>query len=655
MTDVVIVGGGPIGLAYAWGMKKLNPNLDIVVLEKYSEYQRKHTLVMQYKQLQALMDATETAEDNTLKNLVMRLKADPHIRTNELETIFKTLATEAKVKIVTEEVKKETIQEQIFDKYPNARLVIGADGTHSTVSETLFPPNNQIKHEFDYVLQLRYEVEGERKTNSLSTTTFYQEMARQGLIANEYVGSFADGKTPVTMQMMISKEAFEQLKAKATSKNPILPFNQPDQEGTVIPEQPIDDLPGEISTFVYRYLHHKIRECKDGEKIAYQSIRVSVNEAPATHAAQLVHTKIDDGERSTALVLGGDASLGLSYFKGLNAGLESTAYFFEHLKPVIKNGLPDAKAITSALANYQSWFLETFAPSKIQEVKDYSTYRIRKVWNGFKIFRDIKNASTIDIGDGDTQKEIIADYFKLLARDTKAASDSSVAWRPYPHRSYEPVKLGQFAYIPIQYTLSRIGKIFIDFFKPYKSEYQLKQDFKQPLVGLNDTFMGLLKIVVGFFTLDFWRFADGIFSVLKGAIELATTPLVWIVKPISRSLISLFSDPIKIEDNKGIRQLAAKGLDYLDRGKDSELSPHKLHELLAICNDLDRKYNKCLTRGQTSDITQSVEKDLFYKAKKTSVDNISRKEIRNYFSLFQQKPAQEQTNKDVSTSLELKQ
>ncbi|HIE3579091.1 TPA: hypothetical protein ACXLVG_000702 [Legionella anisa] len=37
-TDVLVVGAGPIGLINAWGMKQLNPNLKIVVLEKYAEY-----------------------------------------------------------------------------------------------------------------------------------------------------------------------------------------------------------------------------------------------------------------------------------------------------------------------------------------------------------------------------------------------------------------------------------------------------------------------------------------------------------------------------------------------------------------------------------------------------------------------------------------
>ena len=46
-NTIIVIGGGPIGFSQALGLKKLNPNLSIVVFEKYTEYQRHHTLNMQ--------------------------------------------------------------------------------------------------------------------------------------------------------------------------------------------------------------------------------------------------------------------------------------------------------------------------------------------------------------------------------------------------------------------------------------------------------------------------------------------------------------------------------------------------------------------------------------------------------------------------------
>jgi protoporphyrinogen oxidase len=33
--EIVIVGAGPIGIAYAWGIKQINPKIEITILEKY--------------------------------------------------------------------------------------------------------------------------------------------------------------------------------------------------------------------------------------------------------------------------------------------------------------------------------------------------------------------------------------------------------------------------------------------------------------------------------------------------------------------------------------------------------------------------------------------------------------------------------------------
>ena len=110
-TQVLVVGAGPIGLIKIWGMKCLNPNLKIVVLEKYPEYQRSHTLILQWQKLEAVMKAAHSENEPVLVNLLERLKKDPHIRTNELQQIFTQLVIDSGVEIlIKHEVKEETIQ-----------------------------------------------------------------------------------------------------------------------------------------------------------------------------------------------------------------------------------------------------------------------------------------------------------------------------------------------------------------------------------------------------------------------------------------------------------------------------------------------------------------------------------------------------------------
>jgi 2-polyprenyl-6-methoxyphenol hydroxylase-like FAD-dependent oxidoreductase len=621
-TDVVIVGGGPIGLAHAWGIKRINPQLKIVVLEKYEEYQRKHTLVMEHKQLQKLMKSTGTENDPALSKLLSDLKTDPHIRTNILEGIFKQLATQSGVEIVIGAVKNETIEQQIFKKYPQARLIIGADGTHSVVSHSLFPKDNQVKYEFDYVLQLRYEINGQQKSEAIDSVNFYQHMARHGLIANEYVGHFAEGKTPVTMQMMISKQVYEDLKT-ATSKDPIKLFSDKNSNPVKIPS--------EIKTFITNYITYKIEHCHSKDQvIEKESIRISVNEAPATHARRVIHTSQD---KTVALV--GDASLGLSYFKGLNAGLESAAQLLFTLGPAIKHGFINKKETDEAFSHYQTWFLKDFSPKKIKEVQQYSAWRIRSLMKVMKAVQRIKMASMVEIAED--QQAIINDYFKFIAPSDQFEQIKKSHWRQHPHREYEPVKFGQFGHVPIKHTLLKMGKIFVDYAKPYKSTDQFKQDMNQPLVGIVNLIVGLTKLLIGLFTLNGKQFGDGLFSTWRGILEIATTPLSLIIKPITRGIASLFHSQLKIEDNHGMKKLAQYGMQRLNQfGEDSTLQ--NTYQLLSICNDIHRKFDKAFNRGQATDV--AIDENKWFNEIRTDT---SKEKLMNFFSLFSLKTDSEPT------------
>lgn len=614
--DVVIVGGGPIGLAHAWGIKKLNPHLNVLVFEKYQEYQRKHTLIMQPAKLKKLMRATGTEQDPALSRLYRQLKRKPHITTSALEEIFKQLAIDNGVHIIVEQVQDASIHEQIFTRCKNARLIIGADGTHSTVNRALFPTDNQVKHEFDYVLQLRYEINGEAQAEALNPIDFYQHLARHGLVASEFIGRFENGKTPVTMQMMISKQAFLNLQ-NATSKNPIKPF--------AIDQLSMPELPQNISAFINEYLTYKIQACHlNRETIDQDSIRISVNEAPATHAKQVINTA-----HPIPVILVGDAGLGLSYFKGLNAGLESTARFLSQLAPTLRQGLSNPLEMRTALQNYQTWFLEDFAPRKIKEVSQFSTRRIRSAAKIMEVARGLKRSSMVE--HFYDPEPLITDYFSLLAQDPLAETIQSKSWHAYPHRAYDPVKLGQFAYVPLQHTQLKIKKLFVDYFKPYKSSFQLRQDFKQPLVGVVNISAGLAKLIVGIFTLNIKRFGDGLLTLFRGTLELLTTPMAWCVKPITRGIATLIRGPITIENNHGLKRVARHGYERLNEISAEEFSAQEAYDLLAVCNDLHRKFDKADSRGQTS--TLKMEEHTRFAALRADTV-LNKHKVLNYFSLF---------------------
>ncbi|KTC66837.1 Kynurenine 3-monooxygenase [Legionella birminghamensis] len=646
MVDVVVVGAGPIGLLYAWSMKKINPALNIVIYEKYSEYQRKHTLVMKWEHMEAMMKATETENHPRLKPLLERLKKDPHIRTSELEELYKDLSQETESgfdpsKIIIEEITEENIREKVLEAYPDAKMIIGADGTHSVVSQSFFGEENQVKHEFDYVLQLRYEINGEYKDSGIATAAFYQEMARNGLIANEYVGHYADGKTPITMQMMISKEVFQHLTKVAVSKKPIY-LNSDDK----------DKIPEHIRHFLSRYLEHKIQKChKERSLIDMKTVRVSVNEAPATHAKQVSkQVERQDGSRVNVQLVG-DASLGLSYFMGLNAGNEAAAIFIGSMKEQIKDKFANTEAVEAGLAEYQKWFTEEFAPRKVNQVSQYSKRNIRIPMRFMEKVALFKGVSVME--DNDASEGLLNAYFNLQqapAHEVRLEKE----WRKYPHRSYDPVRLGDWSYIPVRHHLKKIIKLFTDFFTPYKSTdsyYPLKQDMRQPLMGLANLGSGFAKTLVGLFTLNPWRFVDGVFSLLRGGIEIVTTPLTWLLKPITRGFSTMVYKaiwgPKRIEDNSSMRKIAKLGRKSIDQFeetlKDHEPSAQSTYDILAMCDDMHRKFKKAMRHTQITDIAHD-EHIAYKEVMKDGV--VDPKAVRQYFSLFNQKPQMETRNYD---------
>lgn len=153
-VDVVVVGAGPLGLLNAIGlMKRKEPKPRIVMLEKYERYQRGHNLSMDPRQLKKFIQAC--GRDERLEELYKRLKSNPHIRTNEVEAILRNYAEELGVEIKAGTAVTD-IKKEVYETYPNAKLVLGADGSHSIVSEQVFGKENIKKFPFDYVMQLRF-------------------------------------------------------------------------------------------------------------------------------------------------------------------------------------------------------------------------------------------------------------------------------------------------------------------------------------------------------------------------------------------------------------------------------------------------------------------------------------------------------------------
>lgn len=629
-TQIVVVGAGPIGLIKIWGMKRLNPDLKIVVLEKYPVYKRTHTLSFDWQGLEAVMKAAHAEDEPVLVELLEKLKADPHYRTNEIQQLFARLAIESGVEIRTsQEVKKESINDLIRNEFPNAKLISGTDGVRSVVSQSLFSENNTEKHELDFVLQFRFEIKGDKKPMPLNSTKLYQQMARMGMIANEDVGNNENGKTPVSLQLFISKQDYLTLQ-KFSAGAPLKPFGS-GQDANLSQK-----LPAHIRSFVTTYMRNRI-EANQAQSIDPASVLISVNETPVTHAKEIVKPI-----GSARAVLMGDAALGLSYRKGFKAGLTAVARFLSIMEPSIKDAFSDTDMMDELLTDYQTWFLRDFAPAKIREVEEFSFWKIRSGMKAMSVAHNLKSVSH-ETEHSDLGYELL-DFFNHFTADPLLnALDEK--WRPYPHREYDVVQLGELGHVPAKHHLKRIGKIFTDYVKPYKSTKQFLHNFKLPFIAINNLGVGLIKTVVGMYHLEKSTLADGLLTLLRGTLELITVPYVFILKPITRGFATLVHGGFKtIEENQGMQHIAQEAMTKLTSVEDTMLTQdHKtIYEMLAYCNDLHRKFEKSFNRGQRSDL--AIEECSTYRNIRTT-DKLDRTHLISYFSLFAKPESAQQETK----------
>lgn len=167
--------------------------------------------------------------------------------------------------------------------------------------------------------------------------------------------------------------------------------------------------------------------------------------------------------------------------------------------------------------------------------------------------------------------------------------------------------------------IADIYKDLIDTFKPYKSRYYIRRDFFQPIIGLKNILKGLFNLIVAplLFIINTVRYAcisgsfknfifnmrlnvkrtaswlaEGIGNIIRGALQIVTSPLTWLLRMPLRGLVTLIKGKPKIEQNPGLQRCVKIDIQNLcsPRKNTSSLSHSELH----------RKFLKSISRGQTS-------------------------------------------------------
>lgn len=212
-ADVVIVGGGPIGLATAIQVKKLTGK-EVVVIEKYDTYKRTSiTLRIKEASLKGLGD------------IIPEFK--PHIRNwtahpvpiADIEGTLLAKAHEMGVQILRP---KTGDYSNLQKEFPNAKFYIGADGAKSEIRKKAFNDSLLFEKTHQHLVNIRYRVRlkpGETKPGKikeylrLKLSQYYiNESRKKGTDAH---GDYAD----VSLQVFVDEAEYNEM-SKATFGSP---------------------------------------------------------------------------------------------------------------------------------------------------------------------------------------------------------------------------------------------------------------------------------------------------------------------------------------------------------------------------------------------------------------------------------------------------
>jgi len=307
MTDVVIVGGGPIGLWTAIQLKKRLPAAEVAVYERHLAYQRSHVLRLDHWSMMLYAATSRSAPEKrfvrevtgkSLTGMRTQFAKTLYIRTNDLEAALQQYARDLGVLVHYLRIDSVTHAQEL---HPECRLFIAADGAHSRLREGLFGADALDSSVLQHVLELKCEervaVAGGRAPR-LAPAKLWKLNRSLDHTASEYVGRVRDGVAPVTLRLFLDAPEYAQL--------PAMSFKTPHVLGA-------PGLPAAVERDIQAFLAARRQQ---GTLAVEGSARLSKLELRMYTARCYASMRGD-----AAWFLAGDAAIGVPYFRALNSGM----------------------------------------------------------------------------------------------------------------------------------------------------------------------------------------------------------------------------------------------------------------------------------------------------------------------------------------------
>jgi 2-polyprenyl-6-methoxyphenol hydroxylase-like FAD-dependent oxidoreductase len=337
MTDIVIVGGGPIGLWTAIQLKKRRPAQAVRVYERHMVYQRSHVLRLDHWSMMLYAaSARNPAETRFVKEVTGKNVSGLHtlparslyIRTNDFEVALQRYARDLGVDICVERIAGAC---DVQARHPECALFIAADGAHSPLRGELFGADAFESTTLQHLVEMKCE---ERTAGGPVPRLDATQMLRlnRGMChpAAEYVGRTMDGVAPITLRLFLSAAEYARL--------PAMSFKVPHPLGA-------PGLPESVERDLQIYLATRIAFGGDLVPGSERVTKLQLNSYAAKRFA------IMRGEVAWFLV--GDAAMGVPYFRALNGGLMLAS----RLAQIIgKTDYPREGELATKVSRYDKWY-----------------------------------------------------------------------------------------------------------------------------------------------------------------------------------------------------------------------------------------------------------------------------------------------------------
>src|SRR5207253_6627773 len=169
----------------------LDPSLDICLYERHPIYRRDQTLHVARTSLFGTVK--HPAFQTMIKKFVGKIKI------KDLETQLLNFAKAIGIRIVYREI---TDCQALAREFPNAKCIIGSDGSHSLVRKQIFGDHFDVQYNLRYFVEVRYHVQ---KAGSLPWTDWALAQSH----CQYFVKESYDEKGKVTLRMFIDEPTYE--------------------------------------------------------------------------------------------------------------------------------------------------------------------------------------------------------------------------------------------------------------------------------------------------------------------------------------------------------------------------------------------------------------------------------------------------------------